>query len=123
MMNIRIDASLPWSDGSGPSYENEYTELASAIVLQAVRDYMSILQDLWKKDLTLKQKQQLIIDKAELENFFHSGWFEFLTDLDPDRLMEGCRLRALEQQKEKIQKENRRRVKALRKAEEGGLKQ
>ncbi len=122
-MNARIDASLPWSDGSGPSYENGYTDLASGIVLQAVRDYMDTLQNQWKKDLAFKEKQQLIIDKAELESFFHSSWFEFLTDLDPDRLMEGCRQRAMEQQKEKIQTKNRKRVKDLRKAEEGGSKQ
>ena len=118
MENTMIAASLPWSDGSGSSFEDQYSELASAIVMQAVKDYMKLFQRLWKKDASLKIKRKLIIEKAEIEDFFYSDWYEFLTDLDPDRLLSGCRQRVVEKEKEKIHRQNMKRVKQLRKAAE-----
>ena len=118
MENAMIPASPPWSDGSGSSCEDQYSELAAAIVFQAVKDYMNLIQKLWKKDVSLKIKRKLIIEKTEIEDFFYSDWYEFLTDLDPDRLLSGCRQRAMEKEKERIHRQNMKRVKQLRKAAE-----
>ncbi len=110
---MTIPATLPWSDGTGPSCEDQYSDLAMAIVTQATRDYIQIFQKLWKKDNTLKMKRMLLFEKEQIEDFFHSDWYEFLTDLDPDMLLNGCRQRAVEKEKEKIKKQNKRKMKKL----------
>lgn len=110
MGDIVISARFPWSDGSGPAFEGPYAELASAIVLHAVKDYMMLLKRFWKKDLPVKKKRDLFLRKAELEDFFYSGWYETLTDLDPEALMEGCMHRAFEQEKEMIRRQNMKRI-------------
>ena len=52
---------------------NPYEELANAIVLQAVKDYR--LND---------DEREL----ASIERFFRSGWFQTLTSLDGEVLIE-----------------------------------
>ena len=118
MENTMVAATLPWGNGVGSDYEDAYTNLAAAIVLQAVKDYMKLLQTLWKKEIPLRKKRELIVEKNELEEFFYSDWYEFLTDLDPDRLISGCRMRAMEKEKERIHKQNIRKKKQLQKAAE-----
>lgn len=49
-----------------------YEELANAIVLQAVKDY---------RNAVLQQ------DMNEIERFFRSGWFGFLTTIAPEVLI------------------------------------
>lgn len=49
-----------------------YEELASAIVLQAVKDY---------RNAELQQ------DRNEIECFFRSDWFGVLTTIDPEALI------------------------------------
>ena len=39
MANTMVPATLPWNNGTETSYEDQFTELASAIVYQAVKDY------------------------------------------------------------------------------------
>lgn len=63
------------------SYEN----LANAIILQAVKDYKRALHRL---DVNPKNRDAMH-EKERLERFFHSPWYEMLTDLDADRLIEG----------------------------------
>ena len=110
-----VYASLPWDDGSGGSAHDQDSELAGAIVMQAVKDYMKVLQNLWKKDVPLKKRRQLVIEKTELEQFFYSNEYQILTDLDPDVLLSGCRERAFELAKEKIQRQNRKKLKKMQK--------
>ena len=50
---------------------NPYEELASAIILQAVKDYERELQ--------------------EIERFFRSGWFGVLSKVDPEFLIKELR--------------------------------
>ena len=38
----------PWDDGSGPDYSSPYQDLATAIVLLAVKDYKKTLRAIWK---------------------------------------------------------------------------
>jgi len=55
-----------------------YRELASAIVLQAVKDWRSAAKTLRKRP-----RYELAIKlKADCERFFRSGWFETLTNVD-----------------------------------------
>lgn len=70
------------------------------------------------KAKTLKKKMALMADKAELEDFFHSSWYEMLTDIDPERLMYQCRITAKQKEKAAIERANRKKVKALMKGME-----
>lgn len=88
-----------------------YLDLAAAIVKTAAEDYIKLLRKLWSRKLDIRQKRKLIVEKAELEEFFHSGWYETLTDIDPDRLMYQCKMLAKDKEKESIERRNRKRVK------------
>lgn len=95
-----------------------YLDLAAAIVKNAAEDYIKLLRNLWSRKLDIRQKRKLIVEKAELEEFFHSGWYEMLTDIDPDRLIYQCRMLAKDKEKEAIERRNQKRVKQqLRDAE------
>lgn len=62
----------PWDDGSGPDYSSPYQDLATAIVLLAVRDYKKTLRAIWKTPKSEYKRRKLIAQKAELEEFFYS---------------------------------------------------
>lgn len=60
-----------------------YENLANAIILSAVKDYRKVL-----KRLSLNPNSKgAAADAASLERFFFSGWFEILTDLNPEYLV------------------------------------
>ena len=61
-----------------------YENLANAIVLQAVKDYRDALKRLKKKP----SNQAAMSDAMECERFFRSGWFQTLTSLDGEVLIE-----------------------------------
>ncbi|MFN2937719.1 hypothetical protein ACKX2D_01540 [Lachnospiraceae bacterium YH-ros2226] len=64
-----------------------YQNLANAIVAQAAQDYLSALKRLKKNP-----RNRTAMDEAmQLEKFFHSGWYEILTDVDPDYLIRKLR--------------------------------
>ena len=60
-----------------------YQALANAIIIRAVRDYRIALRN-WNKN---KNDDAFLLAKLELEEFFLSGWFGMLTDLDGEQLM------------------------------------
>lgn len=64
--------------------ENCYTNLANAIILLAVKDYRRALrrQKKFPEDKIVKTR------KLECERFFRSGWFEVLTSLDGEVLLD-----------------------------------
>lgn len=95
------------------SQETPFDELAIAIVEQAVKDYVKVIRKLWDKKLTVIQKRNLMIEKAELEGFFYSDWYEFLTDIDPHRLIAQCKVVAKEKEKQAIEKQNKAKIKKL----------
>ena len=97
----------------GGAQETPYDELAIAIVEQAVKDYVKVIRGLWNKKLTIIQKRNLMLEKADLEGFFHSGWYEFLTDIDADRLMAQCKVVAKEKEKQAIERRNKVKIKKL----------
>lgn len=61
-----------------------YENLAEAIIVQAVKDYRTVLGKLryYRNDRTA------LAEKHQIERFFRSGWFAVLTDLDGEVLIE-----------------------------------
>ena len=77
--------------------DDSYIRLAHAIVVQAAKDYDTELAwfrqnpPLCEED---RQHQTYLNHKSELqslERFFRSGWFELLSGLDGEALMEKIR--------------------------------
>ena len=64
-----------------------YQALANAIVETAVKDYKTAL----KYYYTHPDKKEYADEVESLERFFRSGWYELLTDLDGEYLMNGVR--------------------------------
>ncbi len=62
--------------------------IANAIVICAAKDYRRALRRL-KKD---PENKKALSCKAEVEEFFHSGWFTLLTHADGDYILEQLRL-------------------------------
>lgn len=58
--------------------EDNYQELANAVVLQAVKDWRSAAARLRKRPNNRDAEQM----RSETERFFLSGWFGVLTKLD-----------------------------------------
>jgi hypothetical protein len=67
----------------GDPYEN----LAIAIIKSASRDYLAALRKL-KKNPHSKSAMQ---DALALERFFHSQWYQCLTSVDGDYLIDRLR--------------------------------
>lgn len=114
-MESMIAGKVPWaSDGdAGHGADDAYYELAAAIVHQAVKDYTKLIRKMWNPKLSVLQKRNLVLEKIKLEDFFHSSWYESLTDINPDRLMAQCRILAKEQEKKAIESKNKRVIKKM----------
>ena len=122
MEQSMIHGTMIGRDSGGHNMYSPYLDLAAAIVKTAAEDYIKLLRKLWSRKLDIRQKRKLIVEKAELEEFFHSGWYEMLTDIDPDRLMYQCKMLAKEKEKEAIERRNEKRVKQALK-DTGGKKE
>ena len=85
-----------------------YESLANAIVMQAVKDYREAIHFLKRHPHTpdldteeaMKDKQKRILreriinnedERDDIERFFHSGWFEILSNLDGKVLLNKVR--------------------------------
>ena len=67
--------------------ENPYEKLANAIVLQAVSDYRAVLKKVKKNP-----KNRDAIDEAlQIEKFFRSEWYQVLTSVDGEYLIDRLR--------------------------------
>lgn len=116
-METKIRGTMAGHEARSP--DSPWLDLAAGIVKQAAEDYIRVLRKLWSRNGEIGQKRKLIVEKAELEEFFHSGWYEELTEIDPDRLMFQCRSLAKEKEKDLIERQNRKRIqKQLLNAEE-----
>jgi len=62
---------------------NPFENLTNAIILQAVKDYRKALSRSSRHPEKINYRE----DKSSLEQFFRSGWFSFLTDVDPEMLI------------------------------------
>ena len=101
----------PWDDGSGPDYSSPYQDLATAIVLLAVRDYKKTLRAIWKTPKSEYKRRKLIAQKAELEEFFYSDAYRIYCNIDPDKLIKNCHMTAIEDEKKAISRRNKRKIK------------
>lgn len=101
----------PWGDGSGPDYSSPYRDLATAIVLLAVKDYMKTLRAIWKNPKSGTERRKLIAQKAELEEFFYSDDYRMYCNIDPDKLIKHCHTTAIEDEKKAITRRNKRKIK------------
>ena len=61
-----------------------WSELAEAIILQAVKDYRDTNTQLLEKP----KDSILLSQRAELEEFFLSSWFAVLTNLNGEHLLQ-----------------------------------
>ena len=62
--------------------EDAYDHLAKSIVIQAISDYREIL----RYD-RIKKLSKTKYNKIELENFFLSEWYQLLSDVDGQKLI------------------------------------
>lgn len=67
--------------------DDGYQELVIAIIKQAEKDYEGVLLRLFSRPTGTK-RMGLLKEKAELEDFFHSQWYQTLTEVDGDKLIE-----------------------------------
>lgn len=111
MEQAMIHGTMAGHDGIGYSADSPILDLAAAIVKAAVDDYVKTLRNLWSRNLDISRKRKLIIEKTELEEFFHSSWYEMLTDIDPDFLVYQCKILAKEKEKKAIERKNMKRIK------------
>ena len=57
-----------------------WLSLAEAIVEQACNDYMRVLSE-------KRHSRENVLSRKEIEDFFHSEWFETLCALDGDTIL------------------------------------
>ena len=69
---------------------DEWSDLAEAIILKAVDDY----RHTGKRLLAKPTDDRLKLQKAEIEQFFLSSWFQVLTDLDGQLLLKKLQQRS-----------------------------
>ncbi|MGI6497538.1 MAG: hypothetical protein ACOX0U_01620 [Oscillospiraceae bacterium] len=62
---------------------DNYYNLANAIVLQAVKDYRKALRTLSR----YPNNRSALYERRRIEQFFRSGWFGVLTSIDPEMLI------------------------------------
>ena len=108
--------------------DDPYTELAAAVLMQAVDDYIEVLKKLLKGGLTKSEIRDCEILKKELERFFYSQEYEFYTaflstEIDPQALIKHCPIRAKERLEEEKKKEEEKAKKAAEKAAEKATKE
>lgn len=66
--------------------------LANAIVEQAAKDYLAVLRLLKKYPDSVACQERA----RYFERFFHSGWYEILTEVNPDYLIQRLRKVAMQ---------------------------
>lgn len=67
--------------------ENPYEKLANAIVLQAVSDYRAALKKVKKNP----KNRDAIDEVLQIEKFFRSEWYQTLTSVDGEYLIDRIR--------------------------------
>lgn len=72
--------------------EDLYEKLANAIILQAVNDYRETLRKVKKNP----QNREALNNALQIERFFHSEWYQALTSVDGEHLINKLRKEASE---------------------------
>lgn len=76
---------------NGGNQMNGYYVLANAVIIQAVKDYKSAIHMLKKNPESKMAMRKALV----LEEFFHSGWYKILTDVDAEYLLDRLRKEAV----------------------------
>ena len=105
----------PLAGARASGLEESYQGLITAVIRQAVKDYVSVLVRLFSSPAG-KKKTVLEMEKAELEVFFHSEWFHTLTDMDGEQLLISARRLAMEKAREAIRRKHRKKLAEMEKA-------
>lgn len=71
--------------------EDGFSNLANAIILQAVKDYRDALKTLKKYPNSIEANKE----KFSGERFFHSKWFTNITSIDGNMLLKKLREEAM----------------------------
>lgn len=74
-----------------------YENLANAIVLRAVRDYRKAVKTLQEKPRNKKAKEEI----RSIEKFIKSEWFDVLTKINPEKLLESLHMEVKDERKRK----------------------
>jgi len=64
--------------------QENWEDLANAIVLSAVRDYASAYKRIIRRPTNKSAKKEI----EKLEEFFFGDWYAMLTDVDPHYLLD-----------------------------------
>lgn len=72
--------------------ENPYEKLSNAIILQAVSDYRAALRKVKKNP----NNRDAIDEALQIEKFFRSEWYQVLTSVDGEYLIDRLRKEASE---------------------------
>ena len=91
------------------NHETGYEGLANGIIIQAAKDYRTALKKLYKNP-----NDRIAMDEiGRLEQFFYSDWYELLTDVDGEYMVDHLRQDFKEQL---IEQNRKKREKAAKKA-------
>ena len=92
----------------------DYERLAEQIIIRAAKDYRNALKRLHKHP----ENPTALATKEEIEMFFRSKWFQVLSDIDPNVLIEGIKAKAKREIIEAKIKEEKKQAKVEEKKEE-----
>ena len=92
----------------------DYECLAEQIIIRAAKDYRNALKRLHKHP----ENPTALATKEEIEMFFRSKWFQVLSDIDPNVLIEGVKAKVKREIIEAKMKEEQKQAKAEEKKEE-----
>ena len=91
----------------------DYERLAEQIIIRAAKDYLNALKRLFRHP----ENPTALATKEEIEMFFRSKWFQVLSDLDPNVLIEGVKAKVKREIIEAKMKEEQKQAKAEEKKE------
>lgn len=92
----------------------DYERLAEQIIIRAAKDYRNALKRLFRHP----ENPTALATKEEIEMFFRSEWFQLLSDIDPNVLIEGIKAKAKQEIIKAKIKEEKKQAKAKEKKEE-----
>lgn len=101
--------------GSAIDQGDDCAELTAAIIRQTVKDYESVLTQLFHRP-TGSRKVRLEMARVELEAFFYSPFYKTLTEVDGGRLIEAARRHAVEKEKAAIRRGHMKMLKDMEKS-------
>lgn len=83
-------------------YEENYKDLANAIIIQAVQDYKDTANRIIFNKINLNQVNQTALDTLDdLYDFFESDWFKKLTNINSEYILKKIKFQLIKKWKNK----------------------